>query len=138
MLPALLTGDAEPFFPLDLQAVFSAGFVLALTRIAYPYVPSDASYIAKADEILGWMQMRGNVAAARRRSDLAELRVASEKVTAAASTSFGLATPVQDYDWPWETLTGDENGERQDMMSWQEMFANTGDAMQGQGWFWVE
>jgi hypothetical protein len=84
------------------------------------------------------MQSRGNVAAARRRSDLAELRVASEKVTAAASTSFGLATPTQDYNWPWDTLAAGENGERQEMVSWQEMFANTADNMQGQGWFWVE
>lgn len=99
----------EPFLPLDLQSVFSAGCILILTSIAYPRVEVDKGCIAMADEILGWMCSKGNIPAKSRRLELAELQVVANKINAkppvTSSTSRSpsdTSTPGQQFRWLWD------------------------------------
>lgn len=107
---------AEPFFPLDLRSVFSAGFILILTSIAYPDVAVDNSCIAKADEILGWMYSKGNGPANCRRTELAELQEVSKRISTSCSRSyFDLRTPIHDTSWLWDALDIDGGALHQDL-----------------------
>lgn len=108
----------EPFLPLDLQAVFSAGVILILTTIAYPDVAIDNSCIAKADEILGWMQSKGNGPANYRRQELAELQEAARRINAINSqSSFNPTMPGHDNSWLWNALDIDGGALHQNLVA---------------------
>ncbi|KAL2206858.1 hypothetical protein CC79DRAFT_1370256 [Sarocladium strictum] len=107
ILEALHSQDMiEPFLPFDLQAVFSAGFVIILITIAYPSVSTDDECIKKSDEILAWMWSKGNIPASSRRQDLAELKAAAELINSQqAEVSPNMTMPLFDTaTWLWDAL----------------------------------
>jgi len=135
----------EPFLPLDLQSVFSAGFILILTSIAYPYVTIDGSCIAKADEILGWMHSKGNVPAKSRRTELVELQAVADIINRGWSqSSFDFRTPMQDPSWLWDALDIDASIQHLNMASSSiDLMCNNAlmvggpEDMRGHRWFWA-
>ncbi|EXJ81572.1 hypothetical protein A1O1_07636 [Capronia coronata CBS 617.96] len=137
----------EPFFPLDLQSVFSAGFILTLTTIAYPSMAIDDRYIAQSEEILDWMCSKGNVPAGSRRDELRELREAARVInTKSNSSCFGASPPNsnQQLDQLWNTLDIQTSQDQSDVSL--SLFDGMGsdftrdwipdDVMQ-QDWFWA-
>jgi hypothetical protein len=104
--------------PLDLAAVFAAGSILILTSIAYPYVAIDESCIAKADEMLAWMHSKGNVPANCRRTELAELQAAANRINISCSqSSLDSRTPIHISNWMWDTLDFDGGALNLDLAS---------------------
>ena len=94
---------------MDLQAAFSAGFILIVTMIAYPSVMIDSMYIDTADDILSWMSAQGNSPAKSRRRDLAELRAAAQTINLTRTentTNMVNTSPQLDLTstWTWGLL----------------------------------
>lgn len=101
----------EPFFTPDLQAVFSASFVLLTISIACPTIIVDESYAARSDDILRWMSEQGNVPARSRRRDLAEMRAAAAHVRSLRERPLTeIAPTVDETSWLWDPLGTDGRG----------------------------
>ncbi len=141
----VLLSLSEPFLPLDLQAVFSAGFILILTSIAYPYVDIDNSCITKADEILAWMHSKGNVPAKCRRTELAELQGAANRInTSHSQSSFDLRAPIHNPSWLWDASDIDGGALHLNLASSSlnltcndTLMVGIPEEMQGHQWFWT-
>ncbi|KIV86015.1 hypothetical protein PV11_01658 [Exophiala sideris] len=137
----------EPFFPLDLQSIFSAGFILALTTIAYPSMTIEERDIAKAEEILDWMCSKGNFPAGSRRDELRELQEVARVINLSSRVSSFGAGPMntnQQLDQLWNTLDIRAGQEPSDVLLC--LFDGVGaefsqdwnpDDMVQQDWFWA-
>lgn len=92
------------------------------------------------------MHSKGSVPANCRKSELAELQAAANRINASGSQSFpDMGVPIHDPSWLWDAFDIDEGALHQDLAS-SSMNLTCNDAlmfgvpeeMQGHQWFWPD